>query len=120
LSFQSARGSRGAFKESTIARLIIETKSGGCAYGDTVAQLSAYQRAIERRSSNERCLIWGVTEQGTPLTSVQMDWLRTQRERGYGDVWAFSSADDIALVLSVMVGKRRREPQPTLQRLYAW
>ncbi len=89
--------------------IIIEAKSGVQRYDDTVAQLRAY-RAARRPSS--RYLVWGVVE--NPLgynKSFEELQCRFAAANKSADVWVFSSADAIPVVLSAAVGI---EPQQEL------
>ena len=84
--------------------IIIEAKSGNQEYDKTVAQLRTY-RAARPRGPCGRYLIWGVVE--TP-GQVEATFEHLQRifaaANKADDVWVFSSADAIPMVLSAAFG----------------
>lgn len=98
--FEAARGN--------FDGIIIEAKSGTQEYEHTVAQLRAYRAA---RPPGSRYLIWGVVV-GTPgqrdktLEEFKAWFAATGKE---ADVWVFSTADAIPIVLSAALGTQVRQ-----------
>jgi hypothetical protein len=82
--------------------IIIEAKSGIQRYDDTVAQLRAYRAA---RRPGGRYLIWGVVENPVGSSKTLEDLRgRFAAANKIADVWVFSSADAIPVVLSAALG----------------
>lgn len=86
--------------------LIVEAKSGTQLYRHAVAQLRTYRAARPRRPGS-RYLLWGVIEgpDDAELTRDQVTRALAATDDG-DDVWLFSSADAIGVVLSVVFGDR--------------
>jgi hypothetical protein len=84
--------------------ILIEAKSGNQQYGETVAQLRTYRAARQRRPCG-RYLIWGVVENSDQLDKTFDDLQRIFAAANKADdVWVFSSADAIPMVLSAAFG----------------
>jgi hypothetical protein len=82
--------------------IIVEAKSGSQQYRDTVAQLRTYRGARPRRTGG-RYLVWGVVQSptGSDATADHISRLvaaATPEE----DVWIFSGADSVGLVLNTL------------------
>ena len=85
--------------------LIVESKSGSQEYTDALAQLRTY-RAARQRKPGARYLIWGIVEAPAREATVQdvRDMLLEAQETD--DVWVFSSADAIPVVMDSALGTR--------------
>lgn len=83
--------------------IIIEAKSGTQQYEQTVAQLRTYRLARPRRQGC-RYLVWGIVE--NPERDATPDELRRMFAAADqdDDVWVFSSANAIPIVLSAVFG----------------
>ena len=84
--------------------LIVEAKSGSQGYDKTISQLRTYRAARSRRHGS-RYLIWGIVEDpgGPDATREQVTNL-VKEVSDTDDVWLFSSADAIPIVLSAALG----------------
>ena len=82
--------------------VLVEVKSGGPQYRDTVLQLQTYRHALPD-AEVQRALVLGVVEQPAqgPLRPSQAAWLAAQAS-GTDDVWAFCGPDDLAAVLAAV------------------
>jgi hypothetical protein len=80
--------------------LVIEAKSGGRQYGDTVAQLRTYRAA---RGSGGRYVVWGVVEEPDtdPQPSEALKALAGATPQTE-DLWVFSGVTAIADVLNAL------------------
>lgn len=93
--------------------ILIEVKSGGPQYKQTVMQLQTYRRAL----GIGRFLVLGVVEhprQGS-ITDAQLDWIRAQANATPPrDVWAFTAADDLPAILDAvgLSGEGTRAARP--------
>jgi hypothetical protein len=85
--------------------IIVEAKSGAQQYDDTVPQFRAYSTA-HRRLQGSRYLTWGIVEKGPDRTDVPVEDLQRMfaAANKKADVWVFSSADDIPVVLRAALG----------------
>lgn len=84
--------------------IIVEAKSGDQRFKDTVAQLRTY-RAARPRAPGGRYLIWGIVENPDQLGATFEDFRREfVAANKAADVWVFSSADAIPIVLSAAFG----------------
>jgi len=87
--------------------IIIEAKSGVQHYDDSVPQLRAYRAA---RRPGSRYLIWGVVENPVGSSKTLEDLqVRFAVANKTADVWVFSSADAIPVVLSAALGTEPRQ-----------
>jgi hypothetical protein len=79
--------------------IIVEAKSGGRQFEDTISQLRTYRAARPRRT-NARYLIWGIVENPVlpDLTLEQYKHLFVNADQN-ADTWVFSSAEAIATVV---------------------
>jgi hypothetical protein len=86
-------------KRSGFDGLIVEAKCGAQQYEHTVSQLRAYRAARPRRQG-QRYLVWGIIENpGRPDRSLaELRAMFAAADRS-ADVWVFSSADAIPIVL---------------------
>ena len=88
--------------------LIVEAKSGNQPYRYAVAQLRTY-RAARPRQPGSRYLVWGIVE-----ASQHPEATRNQLARALAssddaeDLWVFSGAGDIDLVLDTVVARSSR------------
>jgi len=84
--------------------IIVEAKSGAQQYHVTVPQLRTYS-AARWRQQGSRYLIWGIVE-AADRPDVPLEELRRMLAAANkaADVWVFSSADAIPLVLSAALG----------------
>jgi hypothetical protein len=83
--------------------LIIEAKSGSQQFEHTLAQLLAYRAARPRRIGSSY-LIWGIVE-APDRPDLTFDHLQSIfAGAGNGDVWVFSSAEAIPVVLKAAIG----------------
>jgi hypothetical protein len=84
--------------------IIVEAKSGSQVYRDTVAQLRTYRAARPRRPGS-RYLVWGVIEGPEPLETTRDHLARALASANLAeDMWLFSNADAIGVVLSAVLG----------------
>lgn len=83
--------------------LLVEAKSGTQQYRDAVAQLRTY-RSARQRPLNSRYLVWGVVQGpiATEATRERVSALASSCSEGE-DVWMFSSADAIDVVLTSLL-----------------
>ena len=96
--------------------ILVEAKSGGQGFDDTVAQLRVYRQARGRRAG-ARFLVWGISErspEGTP-SAEQLDWIRRAVREGTDDAWVFSDVDAVGAVMESagLDYSNRPESQPT-------
>jgi hypothetical protein len=93
-----------AFPIRGFAGVLVEAKSGSQAYHAAVAQLRTY-RAARRRTREGRYLVWGVVKEPCgPASTVEAVKHMLDVARDDEDVWVFSTADDIPLVLDTVFG----------------
>ena len=86
--------------------LIVEAKSGSQQYDATVAQLRTYRDARSRRSGS-RYVIWGIVERPDAPEPIEDQLARVVSEAAHEeDLWLFSGADDIGVVLSAVFRRR--------------
>jgi hypothetical protein len=84
--------------------LIVEVKSGSQQYDATVAQLRTYRAARPRRSGS-RYLIWGIVERPDAPEAIEDQLARVvSKAADEEDLWVFSGADDIGVVLRAVFG----------------
>lgn len=90
------------FRQGGFDGLIVEAKSGGQHYDKTVSQLRTYRAARSRRPGS-RYLVWGIVEKPN-VSDTTSEQVRALMNEAYGtdDVWVFSSADAIPIVLSAI------------------
>lgn len=86
--------------------IIVETKSGNQGPKETVGQLVLYRNLRPRRKAS-RYMLWGIVERAPncPIGDRQREWLRRASEHAEGDLWAFSDAESIDVVLSAALKK---------------
>jgi hypothetical protein len=86
------------------AGVLVEAKSGSQPYQATVAQLRTYRSARGRRPG-ARYVVWGVVKEPCG-TSVPVDAVRHMLDvtAPDQDLWLFSTADDIPIVLDAVFG----------------
>ncbi len=77
--------------------ILVEAKSGDEPPSAAVEQLRVYRETI-RPSVAGRMLIWGITEKRNTVATIEQA-ISKQLRNGNGDVWAFSTADEVELVL---------------------
>jgi hypothetical protein len=87
-----------------IRNILIETKSGSRPFSHAVEQLRVYRAAHRQEGATQRLLVWGVTETGAKMRDTQKQWLRDECTCRDGDVWLFSTADDVEDVVRTIVG----------------
>lgn len=88
--------------------IIVEAKSGAQRYEDAVAQLRTYRAARPRRAGT-RFVIWAIAENPVqPATTADQVARALADARGADDVWVFSSAEDIDVVLAAIFGDHAR------------
>jgi hypothetical protein len=83
--------------------LIIEAKSGSQQFEHTLAQLLAYRAARPRRIGS-RYLIWGIVDAPDRPDLTFGHFQSIFAGAGNGDVWVFSSAEAIPVVLKAAIG----------------
>ena len=88
--------------------LIVEAKSGNQPYRHAVAQLRTY-RAARPRPPGSRYLVWAIVE-GPEHPEATRDHLprALASSDDAEDLWLFSSADDVGLVLKAVLGVSRQ------------
>ena len=90
--------------------LIVEAKSGAQQYDAAVAQLRTYANARPRRSGS-RYVIWGIVERPDTAKTIESQLSRMLPEADrHQDLWVFSGADDIGIVLQALFGDAVSNP----------
>ncbi len=85
--------------------LIVEAKSGTQGYEMTIPQLRTYRAARSRRQGS-RYLVWGIVEgAGTPEATPDQVAALQENLADTDDLWLFSSADAIPIVLSAVLAR---------------
>lgn len=96
--------------------IIIEAKSGNQTYRNAVAQLRIYRAARPRRPEG-RFLVWGVVESpDRPDTTIEQVREMLSTAGSAEDVWLFSSADAIPVVLQAVFGDKQSVSGPGASR----
>jgi len=87
----------------TLAGILVEAKSGAQEPWSGLEQLRVYRPALAHRRPG-RLLVWGISEQASQgsLDDSQLAWIREAKRKQQGDVWVFSTAEDIPRVLSAI------------------
>jgi hypothetical protein len=84
--------------------LIVEAKSGNQQFRNAVAQLRTYRAARTRRPGS-RYLVWAIVEGPGQPESTRSSLVQTLASSDNSeDLWLFSSADEIGLVLESVLG----------------
>jgi hypothetical protein len=82
--------------------IIVEAKSGTQGYDKTIPQLRTYRAARSRRDVS-RYLVWGIVENpGASDATFELVAALMKDIPEAGDLWLFSSADAIPVVLTVL------------------
>lgn len=80
------------------AAILVEAKSGGQSPDSALLQLLAY-RSVLRSRIHGRLLVWGIVERDLADTEAALSSSNLSQTDPSEDLWAFSSADQIPLVM---------------------